>query len=276
MPTNLKEIGFEEFIENYLVNQNNFISRSSFEHYDKDLCLDKELVLRFVKDTQKEKWEELEEKHGDLIEKKFFKRLDSEIESRGVLEVLRNGFKDRGMKFDMAYFKPRSGMNPEAEQLYDKNIFSLVRQLKYSSKNENSIDMVLFLNGLPVFTVELKNQLTGQSVQNAIRQYKSDRDPREKLLKFKRCLTHFAVDTDLVYMATKLNGVKTHFLPFNKGYESSAGNPPNPDGYKTAYMWEDVWSRDSIMELVGDFICNVAEQRVSPQGKKYSREIIGL
>ncbi|HBU06938.1 MAG TPA: type I restriction endonuclease subunit R [Candidatus Magasanikbacteria bacterium] len=271
MPTNLKEIGFEEAIEKYLIEQNNYIIRKP-DDYDKDLCLDKDLVLQFVKTTQPEAWEKLEEKYSDKIGENLLSRLDEEIASQGVLAVLRNGIKDRGVKIDLVYFQPATEMNPETLELYENNILSVVRQVKYSHDNENSIDMVLFLNGLPIFTVELKNQLTGQTVQNAIRQYRSDRDQKEKLLKFKRCLVHFAVDTDLVYMTTRLAGNKTYFLPFNKGNKNSAGNPNNPTGFKTSYMWEDIWTRKSILELIGDFICLTIEEKTTEAGKKYKEE----
>ena len=196
MPTNLREIGFENHIEKCLIEQQGYEQRSAREYYDKELCVDRELVMRFLQSTQPEQWEKLAEHHGDLLEEKFFKRLDAEIAARGLLDVLRNGIQDNGCKFSLAYFQPASGLNEETIHLFGGNILSVVRQLKYSRKNENCIDMVFFLNGLPFATVELKNQLTGQSVAHGMRQYKSDRDPAEKLLSFKRCLVHMAVDTE--------------------------------------------------------------------------------
>lgn len=184
--------------------------------YDKELCVDKELVLQFLKETQPKELSELQERHAEFFDQKFFKRLSDEIRTRGLLDVLRKGIKDSGVSIELAYFKPRTGLNTEAQELYSKNVLSLIRQLKYSVKNENSIDTVIFLNGLPIFTIELKNQLSGQTVEDAIKQYKYDRDPVEPLLQFKRSLVHWAVDTDLVYMTTKLAGGKTFFLPFNK------------------------------------------------------------
>lgn len=172
--------------------------------FDKELCVDKELVLQFLQNTQPRELSDLQERHAELFEERFFKRLNSEIKIRGLLDVLRNGIKDTGVSIELAYFKPRTSLNVEVNELYGKNIFSLIRQLKYSVKNENSIDTVIFLNGLPIFTIELKNQLSGQTVGNAIKQYKYDRDPMEPLLQFKRSLVHRAVDADLVYMTTKL------------------------------------------------------------------------
>ena len=255
MPTNIKEIGFEEAIEKYLVEENGYISRSAKDHYDKSFCIDKGLVLEFIKQTQSKEWKKLKEIHGEFVKDKFFKRLDEEIESEGILDVLRNGIKDHSIRFKLAYFKSDKSFNQETKFLYDNNILSVVRQLKYSNKNENSIDMVLFLNGLPIFTIELKNQLSGQSVKNGLLQYRNDRDAKEKLLKFKRCLTHFVVDTEQAYMTTKLDGWKTNFLPFDKGNNNSSGNPINPKGYKTAYLWENIWNKDSLLEIIGLFMC---------------------
>lgn len=271
MPTNLKEIGFEEAIEQYLTGTNGY-RLCKPESYDKQLCMDTKLVVEFIKTTQPKAWEKLAEKYGDMVEKKVLERINEEITSQGLLAVLRGGVKDRGIKLELAYFKPASEMNPETGVFYSGNILSVMRQVKYSAENENSIDMVLFLNGLPIFTIELKNQLTGQTVQNAIRQYKNDRDPKETLLGFKRCLVHFAVDTDLVYMTTHLAGSKTYFLPFNRGENGSAGNPINPNGYKTAYIWEDVWSKDTLLELVANFVCLTVEEKTNVAGKRHKEE----
>lgn len=271
MPTNTKESGFEAHIEQYLLDQNNYTKRKPSD-YDKEFCIDRELTLRFIQQAQPEEWEKLVESHGSFAEDKFFKRLNEEIKARGLLDVLRNGVKDNGSNFSLAHFKPSTGMNAETQKLYEGNIFSVIRQLKYSIRNENSIDMVLFLNGLPIFTVELKNQFTGQSVQNAMRQYKTDRDPKDLLLQFKRCLTHFAVDTDEVYMTTQLNGLKTFFLPFNKGDKMSSGNPPVKGKYKTEYMWEDIWSKDTILDIIGRFLCLQKEDKIDAKGKKHTEE----
>ena len=269
MPTNHTELGFEEYIEQHLLEKNNYIKRVSQDHYDKDLCLDKKLVLQFIKNTQPKIWEKLESQHGQQAEDRFFKRLTEEIKARGLLDVIRDGITDHGVSFDLAYFKPNTRLNEETQRLFESNIFSIIRQLKYSQKNENSIDMGIFLNGIPIYTIELKNQLTGQTVKNGMNQYRNDRDPKEPLLAFKRCLVHFAVDTELVYMSTKLAGLKTFFLPFNKGNKTSAGNPPNPHGYKTAYVWEDIWTRDTTLEVINRFMHLQKEEKTDAKGRKY-------
>ena len=167
-----------------------------------------------------------------------------------MLDVLRKGVKDRGCEFKLTYFRPSSGMNPDHQRLYAQNRFSLIRQLHYSQRNEKSLDMALFLNGLPLVTMELKNSLTGQVVADAEKQYRTDRDPREPLFQFKRCLVHFAVGNEKVSMTTHLQGGGTRFFPFNKDIE----NPVNPEGHKTAYLWEDILQPNNLMELINNFI----------------------
>ena len=151
-------------------------------------------MLDFVLATQPQEWQRLTQHHGEDVKERFLKRLSTEIRSRGALDVLRNGIKDMGCRFQLAYFRPASGLNEETRRLYLGNLFSVVRQLHYSDKHNKSLDLALFLNGIPIFTAELKNPLTGQTVQDAIRQYRVDRDPREPLLAYGRCLAHFAVD----------------------------------------------------------------------------------
>ena len=179
-----------------------------------------------------------------------------------------------GCRFRLAYFRPASGLNEKTRRLYLGNLFSVVRQLHYSEKNNNSLDLALFLNGIPIFTAELKNPLTGQTVQDAIHQYRTDRDPREPLLAYGRCLAHFAVDPELVYVATRLTGLQTRFLPFNQGKYGGAGNPPVPltqNGYPTSYLWEETWTPDSVLDLVRQFIYEVQEEDEKGQktGKRF-------
>jgi len=172
----------------------------------------------------------------------------------------------------MAYFKPASKLNPETIALYNKNQLTVIRQVKYSLKNENSIDMLLSLNGLPVATVELKNQFTGQNAANAKWQYAADRDPNELFFKFKkRALVHFAVDTDEVYMTTRLEVKATRYLPFNQGYNKGAGNPRNPNGHKTSYLWEYVWAKDSWMDIIGSFLLLQTDE-FKVDGKIFKKE----
>jgi type I restriction enzyme R subunit len=194
-----------------------FYRKSHPEDYDRTLCLLPRGALDFIVATQPKEWEKLKQHHGAAVQEQFLKRLASEIERNGALHVLRNGIKDSGVKFQLAYFRPASGLNEQTRRLHQANLFAVVRQLCYSATNENSLDVGLFLNGIPIFTAEVKNPLTGQDVEDAIRQYKTSRDPREPLFAYGRCLAHFAVDPELVYVTTHLAGQKTRFLPFNRG-----------------------------------------------------------
>ena len=202
------------------------------------------------KETQPEVYRRLKRQYGEETPTKLLNRVSKEIGRRGVLDVLRKGVIDRGCRFNLTYFRPSSGMNPDHGRLYAQNRFSLIRQLKYSQKNEKSVDMALFLNGLPLVTMELKNSLTGQTVTDAEKQYRTDRDPREPLFQFKRCLVHFAVGNEKASMTTQLQGDATRFFPFNKDIE----NPVNPDGHKTAYLWEDILQPNNLIELIDNFI----------------------
>ena len=249
-------------------------SKRRSEDYDSALCIIPRDVLDFVLATQPQEWEKLIQHHGDEVEERFLKRLSTEIRNRGALDVLRKGIKDMGCRFRLAYFRPASGLNEKTRRLYLGNLFSVIRQLHYSQKNNNSLDLALLLNGIPIFTAELKNPLTGQTVQDAIHQYRTDRDPREPLLAYGRCLAHFAVDPELVYVATRLTGLQTRFLPFNQGKYGGAGNPPVPltlNGYPTSYLWEETWTPDSVLDLVRQFIYEVQEEDEKGQktGKRF-------
>lgn len=272
MTTNTKEIGFEESIQQHLIDIRNYRKRLQ-SSYDVVSAMDVELLLEFVQASQPEAWEKLVAQHGEEAGTRLVKRVDEEITSRGLLDVLRNGVSDHGVKIDLAYFQPVSGLNPETQKLFEQNILSELRQFHYSAKDpDKSIDMALFLNGLPIVTVELKNQLSGQTVQHGIRQYRTDRDPKEKALSFKRCLAHFAIDTDLAFMTTKLDGLRTRFLPFNKGDHNATGNPANPNGYKTAYVWEDIFTRESLLEIIGQFMTIQVEEREGTDGRTHKIE----
>jgi type I restriction enzyme, R subunit len=267
------ESTFESAIIQSLVGQGGYTETSAAD-FSRDLALDKHLVIAFLKETQPTRWAKLEAVHGSEIENRILQRLFKELDLRGTLDVLRNGITDYGVKFDLAYFKPETKLNPETKTLYDNNRLTVTRQVHYSPQSGHSVDLVLGLNGLPVATVELKNQFTGQSVQNAKWQYMEDRDPRELLFQFKkRALVHFAVDADEVYMTTKIDGKRTKYLPFNLGNDNGAGNPPNPKGYKTAYLWEHVWSKDSWMDILGRFLHLQAEEiEDKSTGRKYPKE----
>ena len=251
-----------------------YLRRDSKIHYDRDLCLLPPDVIDFLVATQPRTWARLKQHHGAEVRARFLKRLSKELERRGALDVFRKGVKDSGCKFQLAYFRPASGLNEETRRLHAANLFSVVRQLRYSARTEQSLDLVLCLNGIPFFTAELKNPLTGQDVQDAIRQYRNDRDSREPLLARGRCLAHFAVDPDLVYVTTRLEGAKTRFLPFNRGRFGGAGNPPVPptrQGYPTHYLWSEVWARDSVLDLIRQFIHEVEDE--DGEGRRTKRLI---
>lgn len=234
--------------------------------YDRELCLIPDDAVAFVQATQPKEWSKLKNQYGVETQARFKQRLSREVERRGTLDVLRKGIKDVGAKIQMAYFHPASSLNPELQKKYQANIFSVVRQLKYSLKNENSLDLVIFLNGLPILTAELKNPLTSQTVQDAIKQYRLTRDPKEPLFAFERCLAHFAVDPELVFFATHLQGQKTRFFPFNQGRYGGAGNPPSWKGFATSYLWEQLWAKDSLLNLLQHYLHVVEEE--DDEGRK--------
>ena len=223
--------------------------------YSPELGMFKAEVLQFLQSTQPRQWDKLSAIHGDDLENRIIQRLYKEMDLRGSLDVIRNGFVDYGVRFKCAFFKPESGLNPDTIALYDQNRLKVIRQVYYSKKNKNSVDLVLSLNGLPVATLELKNQFTGQNAAHAKKQYAATRDNKELLFAFKkRALVHFAVDDEAVSMATRIDGSKTYWLPFNKGHNFGAGNPANPAGFRTDYLWRDILSKDSWLEIVGRFI----------------------
>ncbi len=247
-PKNYLEQDFEEHIEEHLISS----SYSSLDPttYDKALCLIPTQLMGFIQETQPKTFQKLELQYGPETEKKLTKRVSSEIEKRGVIDVLRNGVKDRGCYFHLVYFRPKSGLNPEHKDLYKQNRFTVIRQLKYSLRNENSVDMGIFINGIPIVMMELKNTLTGQNQIDAERQWKSDRDPKEALFRFKRNLVYFSVGNERVSMTTRLIGNKTRFLPYNKDIE----NPVNPKGHKTHYLWEEILQPNSVLDLIENFV----------------------
>jgi type I restriction enzyme R subunit len=247
-PKNYLEKDFEEHIEEHLVSAG--YSSITSNTYDKTLCLIPAQLVGFIKNTQPKTLEKLELQYGPETEKKLLKRISSEIASRGVIDVLRKGIRDRGCDFYLVYFQPKSGLNPEHKDLYKQNRFIVIRQLKYSLKNENSIDMGIFINGIPIIMMELKNTLTGQNHSDAEKQWKSDRALNEPLFKFKRNLVYFSVGNETVSMTTRLLGDKTRFLPYNRDIE----NPVNPKGHKTHYLWEDILQRNSVLDLIENFV----------------------
>ncbi|MCP9762977.1 type I restriction endonuclease subunit R [Lacihabitans soyangensis] len=255
----MTEKRFEEYIENYLTSthQNGLKYHSTNTNlYIRELGLVGSEVLAFVKATQPKAYENWQAHFGEQADEKLLKRLSTEIQANGVIRVLREGIRDKGVYFDMVYFEPKSGLNPEHQQKYLLNRLSVVRQLKYSLKNENSIDMVLCINGIPIIGLELKNQFTGQDINNAIHQYKFDRDPKnEPLLQFKRMLVHFVVDNDSVGMTSKLSGSETKFLPYNRGIV----NPIVENDYKVSYLWKEVLSPESVLDIIENFALETTE-----------------
>lgn len=260
----VSEKRFESEIE-YALLQNGY-TKGDPKNYNKELAMYTGEVLEFIKSTQAHEWDILSKRHGPLYEQNFLRRLDNELKRRGMLDVLRHGIDDTGVSFKLSYFKPGSNMNKTAMDLYDKNRLMITRQVHYSLDNNNSIDTVIFLNGLPIVTIELKNPLTGQTYEDAISQYKNDRNPREKIFAFKqRALVHFAVDTDEIYMTTELKKQETYFLPFNRGYENGAGNPNIEGDYKTSYLWKDILQKDSIIDIIQRFIQVKKDERTSKE-----------
>lgn len=242
--------------------------------FSKDLAFDKKAILDFIQSSQSKEWEKLKQYYKDETEIKFIQRLFKELDLRGMLDVLRHGIIDSGVKFKLAYFKPDSKLNPDTIEQYKLNRLYVTRQVYFSEKNRKSIDLVLSINGLPVATIELKNHFTGQTVNEAIEQYKTSRDPKELLFQFKkRALVHFTLDPDDVYFTTKLDSSGTRFFPFNKGYKNAAGNPPAKDynTYRTAYFWEESLQVDSWMELIGRFL-HLQKDEFTIDGKKYWKE----
>ncbi|MCT2590879.1 DEAD/DEAH box helicase family protein [Streptomyces sp. N2-109] len=238
-------------------------------HYNSELALDTARLFEFIGATQGDAWNELLAKYGvtgnddpSHVQREFAKRLAKEIDDRGALDVIRNGVKDRGVRIRLAYFRPTHTLSgADALTEYNANQLTVTRQLPYAAKKAdagNTLDLTLFLNGIPVATAELKNPLTQQTVEDAKRQYRSSRDPLEPIFA-RRALVHFAVDPDLVFLTTKLKGKETHFLPFNTGSEGpgnsgGAGNPASADGYRSAYLWEQIWHPDTWMDLLQRFL----------------------
>jgi type I restriction enzyme R subunit len=271
MPVNHKEIAFETAIEESLLTHGGYLKGDS-ETFDRELALDRAELFAFLRASQPKAWTELADLLGAQTEATILDNLLGALAARGALDVLRHGFKCYGKQLHLAYFAPAHGMNPATQALYESNRLTVTRQLKYSLSNENSIDLVIGLNGLPVVTAELKNPMSGQTWRDAVWQYKTDRDPAELVFRFKaRSLVHFAVDPDEVHMTTRLALKATSFLPFNKGDGTAAGNPTNPAGYKTAYLWEQVLARDSLMDILARFLhLEVDERKLG--GKTVRRE----
>ena len=260
---------FEQDIETYLLSEEGGHIKGSMANYDKSKAIDLLLLKNFIINTQPKTWERFCNLYGANADKQLYKRFDEEVQAKGLIHVLRNGVKDRGIELRFCYFAPASGNNPELVDKYNNNILTCTRQFYYSTQNNNSVDMVLSLNGIPIVAIELKNQLKGQCVENAKVQFMHDRDPKELLFNFnRRILVYFAADLYEVWMTTKLDKEKTVFLPFNQGSNGAgkigdAGNPApkNEDDYVTAYFWQNVLQKDALLALLQRYASVQVEEK---------------
>ncbi|NFG24546.1 type I restriction endonuclease subunit R [Clostridium botulinum] len=272
--TDMSEKGFQRLMAKELVQKHGYVETNSND-FDREFCLNKDQLLEFVKNSQPEKYDFIVNK-GDKV---FFSRLDSKIKSNGIIEILRKGIKFFDKTIDLFYPEPNSEHNIKDRLKYESNIFSVTQELVYTGNNKNRIDLVLFINGLPIITMELKNAFTHQAVKNAIKQYMNDRDSKDKIFNFARCIVHFAVDTDLAYMTTELKGNSTFFMPFNKGLNEGepyapfgAGNPLNPNGLKTSYLWENILSPKSLSNIIEKYV-QLVKEKDEKSGKVKSKLI---
>jgi type I restriction enzyme R subunit len=272
--TDTSEKGFQKYIVQYLTEHQGY-SEIPPSDFDREFCLNPKQLLAFIEHTQPQAFEMIQKKG----ERAFLLRLDEKIKELGIVEVLRKGVKHFDRTIELFYKQPSSALNPKDLANYQSNQFSIVQELVYSLENANRLDLTVFLNGLPIITLELKNPLSGQTVQNGICQYQSDRDPKEKMFSFARCLVHFAADTESVCMSSHLKGKDSAFLPFNKGLNDGtphppfgAGNPVNPNGLKTHYLWEEILNRDSLCNIIEKF-SQIVEETDEDTGKK-SRKMI--
>lgn len=275
-----KEISFETEICEHLAANGWLYAEGDAALYDRARALFPPDVVAWVQETQPKAWEALSKTHGAAAETQLLDRLRKSIDERGTLDVLRYNLDMIGLRqpLQLAQFKPSLAMNPDTLAKYAANRLRVVRQVRYSLHNENAIDLVLFLNGIPVATCELKTDFT-QSVEDAVDQYRFDRNPKAKgkrdepLLSFPDgALVHFAVSNMEVRMTTRLDGPPTRFLPFNKGHEGGAGNPPNPKGgHRTAYLWEEVWQRDSWLEIIGRYLVTRRDSKKVPTAVIFPR-----
>ncbi len=265
--TNTRESGFETLIVNWLVEHNGYEEGSNAD-YNKEYAIDESRLFRFLQDTQPLQMSKLGVFQSDQKKRQFLNRLQGELAKRGIVDVLRNGIKVYPVDLIMFYLIPTEN-NEKAREMFQKNIFSVTRQLRYSQDaGKLALDLCLFINGLPIITFELKNQLTKQNTDDAVQQYKNDRDPRDLLFSFKRCMVHFAVDDACIKFCTKLAGKDSWFLPFDKGYKDGAGNPPNPNGMMTDYLWKDILTKAKLTRIIENYAQVIEE--TDPDTKKKS------
>lgn len=263
---------FEEEMEAVLLSKGGY-EQGLPQDFQPALGLDAKALISFLQTSQPKAWARLIKSYGADVEAHVIKNIRSEMNRRGTIDVIRGGVTDRGVKLKVAFMPPTSTLNPEVVDQYQSNRLIITRQLPYKFGSQQTIDTVLLLNGIPIATFELKTPLTGQTWEDAIRQYQQDRDPAAPILTFKSgALVHFAVDPDEVWMTTQLRGKGTRFLPFNKGHNTGKGNPPNPNGYKTAYLWEEVLQRDSLLDILAKFVQSQTETKRLPDGSKVKSE----
>ena len=271
----ISETAFETVIEAHLL-ENGYVVVPN-DSFDRDRAIFPQTALSFIRETQPDEWTRLEASLGDRAGEQILADLCKGMDDQGALAVLRHGFKCYGRTLRIAYFKAAHGLNPELDARYAANRVGVTRQLHFSPRSERSLDVTLSVNGIPVATLELKNPLTGQTVEDARRQYQRDRDPRVPIFTFKRrTLVHFAIDTESVLMTTRLAGEATHFLPFDKGCNGGAGNPPDAQGrsYRTAYLWEEILERGSLLDLLARFLHLQSEEKRDEQGRKVRVETL--
>lgn len=270
-PTDTSEKGLESLIVQNLISQAGYQQGHS-QDFDPEYALDMVKLGEFLKATQPEIYEAVSLETDSPKRTQFLHRLQGEIAKRGVIDVLRTGIKHGPLSVIMLFYGTPSAGNPKAQALYNANIFSVTRQLHFSKDaTKLSLDMVVFINGLPVATFELKNNLTKQTVEDAVQQYKTDRDPKELLFQFGRCVVHFAVDDQEVRMCTDLKGKASWFLPFNKGYNDGAGNPPNQEGLKTDYLWKEILTKDKFTDILENYAQIVKEK--DDRGREKKKQI---
>ena len=265
--TNTRENGFETLIVNWLVEHNGYEEGNNTD-YNKEYAIDETRLFRFLQNTQPTQMGKLGVFQSEQKKRQFLNRLQGELTKRGIIDVLRNGIKVYPVDLIMFYLTPTEN-NVKAGKMFERNIFSVTRQLRYSQDaGKLALDLCLFINGLPIITFELKNQLTKQNTDDAVQQYKNDRDPRDLLFSFKRCMVHFAVDDACIKFCTKLAGKDSWFLPFDKGYKDGAGNPPNPSGMMTDYLWKDILTKAKLTGIIENYAQVI--QETDPDTKKKS------
>ncbi len=271
MFTNTRESGLEALIVKYLVEQNGYEEGNNAD-YNKEYAIDESRLFRFLQDTQPAQMGKLGVFQSEQKKRQFLNRLQGELAKRGIIDVLRNGIKVYPVDLIMFYLTPTEN-NVKAGKMFERNIFSVTRQLRYSQDaGKLALDLCLFINGLPIITFELKNQLTKQNTDDAVQQYKNDRDPRDLLFSFKRCMVHFAVDDACIKFCTKLAGKDSWFLPFDKGYKDGAGNPPNPNGMMTDYLWKDILTKAKLTRIIENY-AQVIEETDQDTKKKSVKQV---